>query len=61
VALDSWRCQRCNHLLAKVALSAGSTVEIVCHTCGAKLTKQANPLWPIRGAETLMTVDMRKR
>lgn len=33
--LEQWRCQQCQRLLARVSLSAGSSVEIKCRNCNA--------------------------
>lgn len=40
-SLDVWRCSKCNRILARVALSPGSAVEIKCSVCNTFATKEA--------------------
>ncbi len=36
-----WRCPNCNRILAKVQLSAGSAVEVKCHSCNRVAVREA--------------------
>ncbi len=38
--LQEWRCPKCNRILARHQLAAGSTVEVICRSCGTAVTLQ---------------------
>ncbi len=38
--LEIWRCPKCNRILARHQLAAGSTVEVICRSCGNVVTIQ---------------------
>jgi len=42
--MDDFGCSRCGRLLARVDLSGGSAVEVVCAKCQAFNTLQIRPL-----------------
>lgn len=36
-----WRCPKCNRILARVVLVAGSAVEVKCGNCNTMATREA--------------------
>jgi hypothetical protein len=36
-----WRCPKCNRILARLLLTAGSAVEIKCSICNTLATREA--------------------
>lgn len=36
--MESWRCVGCGHLLMRVDVGAGTSIEVQCHRCKAMNT-----------------------